>query len=538
MRREKSFQQHNEREIKAMINKRFTAFVLVMIIITMAIPSYAMTSTEKENHYNAAIMQLETYLESFESNPIALMEIRSAFDELQGYEQSKFFGYYVSSLIKVEEEEYDYELYTFLDVLKANAGFIKYLDETLNSSAIGSIDELIAYATAREYEHQGDAQKAAEYYKQCSNYYDASERYITLQQENDKATYEHALELLKAGDLAGAYYYFSQVAKYDDSEVFMSSIINQLGYTPVSADDNLKAVTNLHVEKAGTTQMVLAWNRSEHAKTYEVYYKGNSRNDWTFLGETNEIRKTIMDLESGASYDFKVVAVLGKIKSNETILLAQKTAVVTPTPKPVTPTPKPVTPTPKAKTPSPKPSTPKPVVTPLPTSFGIWTTKDQVYVRRSPSSANQSNVAFTEESNRRFDAYGTVPSQDGKNPWYVIIKDGETLYISTQNAVTYKPFTEWSIGKWVDNQQSISDSAVMRLNATRTVYQYYCYECTSCGQHYLSGSICTYCQGSLKEKTMWSEEKATTISNSSGKWYLKGNGSPKKQYQYKTRERK
>ena len=323
--------------------RRFIAMLLAGVLLFSCVPAHALTSTEKENKYAAAITELETYLETSGNSSADLAGIESTFQELGGYEQSRFLRYYVSVLMKIADEEYDGELNIILDMMDANQDFQKYLEETLKSSSIGSVEKLKIYAAARRLEHEGNVEAAIEEYMKCLSFFGADERYKSLLQSQYQIGYEKARELLKKNDYAGAYYQFDAVSSHSDSRQWMDSIVRQLGYTPSSPTDNLAPVDGLKAKNIGRTEITLSWNKANRAVSYEVYYKKGSGNDWINAGSINGTIKTLSGLEEGTSYDFKVIAVAGSIKAEETVLSNQKTASVTPTPKP-TPTP---TPTPK-----------------------------------------------------------------------------------------------------------------------------------------------------------------------------------------------
>ena len=322
--------------------RRFIAMLLAGILLFSCVPAHAITNAEKDGYYSAALEELETYLENSGNSSADLAGIESTFRELGGYEQSRFLRYYVAVLMKIADESYDYELYTFLDILETNAGFKKYLEEDLKGSAIGTVEELKIYAAAREEEAKGNIDAAMSHYKTCSGFFDSSEHYLELRQNVDQAEYEKALELLRNGDMAGAYYCFLSVSPYEDSDIMIQSIQNQLGYTPSSPTDNLAPVAGLKATNIGRTEITLSWNHSNRAACYEVYYKKNNSSNWSDAGSVNGTTKTITGLEEGTGYDFKVLAAAGRVKAAETFLTNQKTASATPTPKP---TPKP-TPTP------------------------------------------------------------------------------------------------------------------------------------------------------------------------------------------------
>ncbi|QUC66373.1 hypothetical protein [Aristaeella hokkaidonensis] len=235
-----------------MKNKRIVAFAVVLVFLFSFTSSHATTSSEKENTYNAAVMQLENYLESISSNTVDLEGALSTFNELGGYSKSLQFGYYVQILIKISQGEYDLELDNLLSMLQNNEGFKNYLVDMRNDSSIGTIDEIEAYAHAREAEYKGQTEQAKEYYRNCLDFYDSSSRYYALVSLTDKQTYENALELMRSGDLAGAYYAFKEIERYNDSSDRMAAIERQLGYKPLSPIDNWQPASEV---SQATTQI-------------------------------------------------------------------------------------------------------------------------------------------------------------------------------------------------------------------------------------------------------------------------------------------
>ncbi len=303
------------------------------MMLTAVFPATALTSQEKEEQYNAAVQQLETYLESSGNSSAELAGIRAAFEELGGYGYSRFLGYYTAVLMMTAEEEYNYDLFTLLDMMSVNTRFCAYLEDLRESSSIGTVLELEAYVGAREQEHRGNLAQAWEGYRQCLNFFDADRRYMEIKPDGDKKEYEKAKELLRQGDYAGAYYGFISANKYGDSEDIMASIENQLGYKPASPEDNLKPVTGLRATGRGKDSVTLSWMASAHAKTYEVYFKPVGNSEWRHAGDTEKTEMTITGLSAGGRYDFQVVAALDRIKAEGTALRDQ--SLVTPSPVPV-----------------------------------------------------------------------------------------------------------------------------------------------------------------------------------------------------------
>ena len=332
---------------------RLIAMLLAGFLFLSCVPAHAITSAEKENNYNAAVLELETYLESYGNDSAALLGISATFNDLHGYAKSTCFVNYISVLMKIAGEEYDSDMDFLLFMLEVNEGFKKYLEDMRNDSSIGTINELEAYARAREYEHNGNMEAAMENYRQCLDFFDSQHRLTTLYNAANETAYAKALEMLQSKDYAGAYYAFSEISRYGDSAERMRAIVNQLGYTPADASDNLMPVTGLKASRTTLDQITLSWQKSSHAQQYEVYDKESNKTEWKHAADTAETTMTVTGLKQETSYDFKVVAAIGRLKADETVLTNQKTASVTPTPKP-TPTP---TPTP----------TPRPAPTPTPT---------------------------------------------------------------------------------------------------------------------------------------------------------------------------
>lgn len=299
------------------------------MMITLA-TAQAATSLEKENAYNAAVVQLEAYIESLNHNSIELDGILSTFNDLRGYSMSLHFSYYISALAKIDNAEYDLELDNLLSMLEVNAGFNNYLFDMRNDSSIGTIDELIAYAHAREAEHKKENMQAQEYYKCCMTFYDSSQRYYGLINTTDQLAYDNALALLNSGNFAGAYYAFKAIERYSDSANRLLAIENQLGYKPQSSTDNLQPVKNLMVIDLYVTEIKISWSKARHATAYDIYYKESKSDDWIYFGKTVENEIVVNNLVEGNIYDFMVVSSIEKIKAKGTVLKNESTAMSKP----------------------------------------------------------------------------------------------------------------------------------------------------------------------------------------------------------------
>ena len=304
--------------------KKWFSILCVLIFLGKCSSAFAMTTADKESNYTAAVLQLETYLQSFGNSSAALAGTADTFKELEGYGQSLYFSYYVTVLQKIADENYDFLMGTYLDMMEANTEFNAYLQDVLKGSPIGAVDKLKVYAQGRECQHNGENEKAAEYFHECLSFCDASQRYMELIGDSYQTIYENALGLLNSGDFAGAYFQFASIPSYNDSKVIMASIVNQLGYTPESPDDTLTPVTNLEVKETHKDSMTLSWTVVSHAQTYEVYYQQSGSTEWVSAGNTDGTQITISPLTPGVSYNFKVVAASGKFKANEAIIQNQK----------------------------------------------------------------------------------------------------------------------------------------------------------------------------------------------------------------------
>ena len=401
--------------------KLFTAFC-ILAVLAYGIPALATTSfQEKENNYQQAVFQLESYLEAGAESKEELKILFDAFIDLAGYEQSKNLGYYVSILRKAADGEYDFILSTYLDILSGSDAFRKYTTQVLYDSPIGTIEDLNAYISARENEQNGNYSQAAAYYKQCLHYFDASERYLALSGKVDESYYNQACQLIRTGDYAGAYFLFSEISGYKDSKDHMDSIVRQIGYTPSSPTDNLKAPSGLRTQNTTTTQISLAWSEVDHAQSYNVSYKKQYSSSSNEMLETTDTQATISGLAPNTTYEFLLVSKSGTITSDAASVTAQTKAEITPTPKP-TPT----------KKPTAKP-TPKRTPTPIPT-FAIYATR--IAKVRSDARSDAPEVG-TVQQGEILQAYDVVPSKEGGKDWYKIKYNGRTAYISCINAAIY-----------------------------------------------------------------------------------------------------
>ena len=215
------------------MKKSLLSAVLLAVMLLSCIPAASAASTrQKEADYAAAIMQLETYLESKTHAPESLELIRATFDGL-GYGQSEFFKYYAVVLIRVENNQFDTTTDLYLTML--DKGLDKALKD-LPGTPIGTAQELAAYVRGRECEYQGDTVKACQYYEECMTFYDASGRYFALENERIEKTYQEAVALFDAGRYGDAQELFQAVGKYRDSGLYLDMIATELAHVWVEAD--------------------------------------------------------------------------------------------------------------------------------------------------------------------------------------------------------------------------------------------------------------------------------------------------------------
>ena len=315
------------------IKSRFTVILSLLLAFVLAAPAYAaMTSEEKDEKYRAYVLELETYLESKGETGVPTL-IAAGFAELGGYSHSEGFGNYALVLAKIASGEFDRELERKLDLLEYNQRFQDHLDALMKSSSspFGSVAYLRSYTMGRKAEHEGRMEEAMALYRECIGFFDAGNRYEALTERADAKRYEEAVALYDDGDLAGAYYAFASLGNYLDSASMVNMIVIKLGYTPANAADNPEAVIELRVTGRDTDRITLFWNSAAHADRYEVAYRRSGTQEWTVSETTGENLATVTGLETDMSYDFRVTAMAGDIRT-EKVLADQRTAQPTPTP--------------------------------------------------------------------------------------------------------------------------------------------------------------------------------------------------------------
>ena len=296
--------------------QRFMLAVLAVALMAASAQAAPMTSAEKESIYSSAILNLETYIESYGESDISLTGIEEAFSGLGRYEQSASLLSYTKILEKLQNDTYDYELMLQLQMLDKDAKFKGYLAETLKGSAIGSVEELTLYASGREHEYNQQLEAAIADYEKCLSFFDANIRYFSLQSGQDKDAYERANALLAAGDFAGAYYAFGRTNRYQDSESRRAAIADMIGYVPASETDNPEPVTRLKAE-ATATEIKLVWNKARHASGYRVTYRQSGEAQWHTTDCGVVTSYTFTNLFPNTEYEFSVVALAGRVNTEQ-----------------------------------------------------------------------------------------------------------------------------------------------------------------------------------------------------------------------------
>ncbi len=379
---------------------RLLILLIIAVLCTDMLPVSAapLTSSEKEQMYSAAILDLETYLETYGKSGTSLWGIEQVFGQLGGYEQSRPLMYYTQVLSKIEKAEYTFDMDLLLDMLENNSVFNDYLHDTLKGSAIQSVKNLKAYATAREMEFNGRNNEAIEQYRQCLSFFDADSRYYELTVAANQDEYDNAMSMLQYGDYAGGYFALLRISNYGDSADRAKAIVNQLGYTPKDENDNPEDVRDV-ISNVGSTSIGLSWTKPKHATGYKISMRVKGEKDWHYFDWKND-SVYWNDLQPQTTYEFSIVTVVGKVELQYPPVITVTTLKpATPTPKPTkTPTPKPTkTPTPrKTKTPTPKPTktptprrtktpTPRPTKTPTPRTTKTPTPKPRTFKVNTPT---------------------------------------------------------------------------------------------------------------------------------------------------------
>ena len=297
--------------IKRSLALRLACLVIISVMAWQLAAAAPWTTAEKEQMYNAAILNLETYLEG-SSSASSLVGIEAVFSQLGRYEQSQPLMYYTRLLQKLEADEYDYDVTIQLEMLENNTTFQEYLNDTLKGSAISSVEKLKTYIEGRQKEHQGHTEAALASYRECMDYFDTTDRYLALKSAGDETRYTTALYLTQLGDYAGAYFAFAQTNGYKDSNERRQAIISLLGYVPASETDNPEPVTELKAE-CKAAEATLTWNKPKHTSAFQAAFRKKGTEQW-YTADCTASTYTFTNLTPDTEYEFAVTAWAGKVE--------------------------------------------------------------------------------------------------------------------------------------------------------------------------------------------------------------------------------
>ena len=227
--------------------KKIVLFTLVVVMICVNVGGIALTTTEKEQKYSNAILELETYLQSMviDSISVALNGIKEELDELGNYEYSRELYYYVSVLMNIELEDYsDWHTDVWLEQLCKDNRFTAFTQDA--GSTIANAETLKNYYLGRKAEFANDTVSAINYYDQCIGYFDASDRQMSLRRYAFEDMYVAAEKLMNQGKYEEAYPLFAQCGSYNDADIYASYIIDILGYNPLVCNGNHQYGNNVN----------------------------------------------------------------------------------------------------------------------------------------------------------------------------------------------------------------------------------------------------------------------------------------------------
>ena len=289
--------------------KRITALCVMLAVLACSVFSCGevMTTSKKQNLFNAALGELEAYLMDLKDDPAHLNAIVKQFGDLGGFPQSRQFWYYTNVLLKVTAAEFDMALNTYLYTLSQMPEFDDYI-ASLGNTPIGSTTKLTAYARGREAEYKNDIDTALTYYSQCMGFYDAMDRYNGFVMGNAEAAFARGMEYLNANDPAAAYIQFKQSGAYGEAQAMLAAIEAQIGYAPENAQDNPGSVQSVSAQNAASSSVTLSWEAAAHAMSYAVEYRKTGDAAWTNAGSTADTSYTVDGLATDTAYDFRVTA--------------------------------------------------------------------------------------------------------------------------------------------------------------------------------------------------------------------------------------
>ena len=307
------------------MNRRAAALILAVLLLFKPLDvSLAQTTADREALYDAAVLQLETYLENAVDDVAALERLLNVFTELKSYRQSRGFSHYVTVLLKATLGEFDFQ-YTAETRMLCNDSyqdFRDYLADSLKDSSVRTVEELVRYTEGRRLEAAGDNAGAGAAYAECLNYFDADPRYQALQQLLYVDRYNEAVTLLtnselSSGDLVRAYHIFRELGDFEASAEYAEVIVEYLGYRPEQTDDRLVPVSGTEAADRTATSVTLKWDASHRAEYYTVTCEpvnGGAAKTRTVNGT-----QVVFDgLEPQTDYRFTVTAHAGSVTASGT----------------------------------------------------------------------------------------------------------------------------------------------------------------------------------------------------------------------------
>ncbi|MBR4236171.1 MAG: fibronectin type III domain-containing protein [Clostridia bacterium] len=313
--------------------------LLALVVCFECASAEVLTSSQKQDLFNKTLSELEAYLSELKEDPARLNSIALRFYELGGIPQSRQFWYYVNVLLKVATGEFDFELENSLFILTQTASFSQFLDK-LDNSPIGSVEKLTAYVNARRAERDSNTEAALEYYLECMDFFDSTDRYDTLLGQNLRTLYERGSTYLRGNNPAAAYWAFQSAGNYSDAAERANAVIAMIGYIPENELDNPGSVQSVMLFETGDTYVSLIWNMPAHATSYTVEYRLSGESAWKLAGSTANIICKVTGLTVNSLYDFRVTACAASFKTEGALLENVLTAASAPTPVP-TPSPTP-----------------------------------------------------------------------------------------------------------------------------------------------------------------------------------------------------
>lgn len=220
------------------ITKSFSLLLLTAFLLVFLQPAgvCALTEAEKDEVFQAAVMELEEYLENPGVSGRSLDACISKFSELGKFKKSDSFKRYATALQMIESGEFGRLLDANFQYIKT-AEFESYLSD-LDSTVLGSPETLEVYGAGRKAEQSGACAEAMEAYSRCFDFYDAADRHFALLEKMSAEAYETGTAMYEAGDLAGAYYVLQECAGYELTDTILEMIVEELGYVPKNAMDN------------------------------------------------------------------------------------------------------------------------------------------------------------------------------------------------------------------------------------------------------------------------------------------------------------